>query len=248
MVVKLDGKVYTITIDISKMVLSGGGMVKKVACVVLLGTLPILLFANPQFRLATNAAADLVDRPSLQDLQSNIDDPANFFYGLHWEVITAGTIGFGMHGLVRFTSVPFTYAGHDLTRWWLDWLGEMFISLHLFGGGVAVDPFFEIGYGNAGRAELYREISGSWAQDASDLWYYQWNEQPIENPQNLSLYPFIAAGVALDLQSFLFGLRVTYRPIAHPIPGTQIANYPLKNIQATLFGGVAFGGHVKKSR
>ena len=219
---------------------------KKVLLFFMLFWVSTSLFSDPQFRLATNAAADFADRPSLQDLQSNIDDPANVFYGIHWEVITAGTVGFGMHGLVRFTSLPFAFADQSLTMWWLDWIGELFVSLHIFGGGVVVDPFLEIGYGNAGRAELYDDIAGTWSQDANDLWYYRWNEQSYNNPRNLSLYPFVAAGVALDLQSFLIGLRITYRPIAHQIPGTQIANYPLKNIQASLFGGIAFGGHVNK--
>lgn len=220
---------------------------KKVSLVFLFCWISVFVFSNAQFRLATNFSADFADRPSLQDLQSNIDDPANVFYGGHWEVITGGTVGFGMHGVVRYTAEPATFGGQDVSLWWFDWIGELFISLHIFGGGAIVDPFLELGYGNVGRVELFEEPSGTWAQDENALWYYQWDDQPFDNPHNLSLFPFIAAGLALDIQSFLVGIRVTYRPVAHQIPGTQIANYPLKNIQVSLFGGIAFGGHTKKS-
>jgi hypothetical protein len=78
------------------------------------------------------------------------------------------------------------------------------------------------------------------------LWHYTWNEYPYEGLTNFSFYPFAAAGLALDLQGFLLGIRLATRPFAHPIPGTQVPNYPMRAVQVGLFAGVAMGGHRRR--
>ena len=211
--------------------------------IVLLLCITSVLAADPQFRLVYDAAVDFADRPSLADLESSFDNPADVFYGVHWEVITGASVGFGIHTMVRFVGVAATSSAGSVKDWWLDWNGDLFLSFHPFGGGALIDPFVEIGYGNVGRAQITPGLSGEWVQGADSLWYYRWNDQRYEGVTNISLYPFVALGASLDLNGFLIGVRAAYRPVAHQIPGTQMLNYPLKNIQATVFGGVAFGGH-----
>lgn len=203
-------------------------------------------FGDAQFRMAGNAAVDVADKPAMSDLQSSLDDPASFFYGGHWEVITGGSVGFGMHGLTRFTAGPMAEPVSDLDNWWMDWNGDLFISFHLFGGGAVVDPFLEIGYGCAGRVELTQGPSGYWSQGDDGLWTYTWYPESYEPVTNMSLYPCVAAGVAFDLDGFLIGIRGAYRPVAHAIPATRIPNYPLKSVQISFIGGLALGGHDRR--
>lgn len=220
---------------------------KKFLAVLLLGCAGSLA-ANPQFRMAMNAAVDFAGRPSFADLETSLDDPANMFYGFQWEVITGGSVGFGMHALVRFIDAPRSDTLRDLDDWWIDWNGDLFLSFHPLGGGSPVDPFASLGYGSAGRALLTSGISGYWYQDDADLWLYEWYEQPYDDLTNLSLYPYICIGLALDLDAFLIEARAIYRPVAHRIPGTQITNYPLKNIQLAFASGVAIGGRRGRRR
>ena len=220
----------------------------KNCLLVVLFAVSVLVAADPQFRLATNGAVDFADRPSLADLQTSLDDPANLFYGLQWEVITGGSVGFGMHTLVRYVSLPVPGSIGSLEDWWLDWNGDFFVSYHPFGGGATVDPFLDIGYGCVGRVQLTPGMSGTWYQDDADLWLYEWEDRPYDALTNISLYPFVALGIALDLDGFLIGARAAYRPITHRIPGTQIENYPLKNVQVGFFGGLAFGGRSRRRR
>jgi len=218
-------------------------MRKWIVVVLLLCGASVASFARAQFRIATDAGMDFSDQPSLADVRSSIDDPTSIFYGFHSEVITGGAIGFGLRTMVRFASLeaPGTWA--MLYDWWIDWNGELFVSLHPFKGGALVDPFLEVGYGVVGRAGLTPTVSGTWVEDELGLWSYRWNEDVHDAVTNLSFSPFVAGGLALDLDSFLLGLRIGFRPFVHPVPGTQIANYPLKSFQVSLFTGVAIGGH-----
>lgn len=214
---------------------------KKCICIALFPVVVVVGWGEPRFRLAGEAAIDFAARPSLADLESSLDDPANFFYGVFWEVITNGAVGFGMDGNVRFASQTTSDSSRALRDWWIDWNGGLFLSFHPFGGGSLIDPFFKLGYGNAGRASTTREIAGSWYQDDKDLWLYRWNEGRDEGLTNMSLYLYFALGAAIEIDGFFLGLQASWRPVFHGVPGSQILNYPLKNIQATAFAGISLG-------
>ena len=187
-------------------------------------------------------ATDFADNPSLESVKSSFDDNTNFYWGWYWEVLL-NRFGFGMHYMVKFDKLV---TGYDdpLYDWSLDWNGDLFLSFHVLGGGFFLDPFIEIGFGNVGRVDLDND-DGDWRWSESG-WVYQippWNPAERGGLSNLSLYPYAAAGLALDLDGFLVGAKFTYRPFVISIPVTQFADYPLKSFQLTVFAGVAFGGH-----
>lgn len=197
--------------------------------------------ADPQFRISADFAADFMQRPTVEEVRSVFDDQSTLFWGPQMEIIV-DRVGFGWHTLVNFDhrETGFTDPAYD---WTLDWLGDFFVSYHFFGGGSFLDPFVELGFGNAGRVDLGDE-SGYWAE-IDGAWKYEvapWD--PTEEAvQNLALYPYVGAGLALDLGGLLVGARLAYRPTVLPIPATQFEVYPLTNFQVGLFGGIALGGH-----
>ena len=202
--------------------------------------------AHSQFRIAGDAAADFVSMPGGAGIDYTLENPANFMSGFYWEVLHHSRVGFGNHYLARFSRMPsqFDYVDWD---WWFDWNGDMFLSFHFFRVGRMVDPFVQVGYGCAGRVRMTEANENYWVQDIHGDWYYDsvyWNPDGDNAAvTNMSLYPFVAAGLALDLRGFLISARVAYRPFVHPVPGTQFDNYPLKNLQVALSAGIAFGGH-----
>jgi hypothetical protein len=194
------------------------------------------LFADGQFRIAGDVSTEFAEQPSFDDALSEFDtgDQGDFFTGWHWEVIM-DKIGFGMIYQIKFDETKLiTSPSSDA---WLDWKGGMFVSYHLFGGGSLIDPFAEIGYANAGRVII---------SDLDDFDYggYDFEEYLNEGEAvtNMSLYPYIAGGVAIDLDGFLFGAKLSYHPIVSTIP-VPFDEYPLKAFEVGIFGGLAFGGH-----
>ena len=199
------------------------------------------VMADPQVRIAGNVAADFAQRPTLEDVRTGFDDQGEIFWGLHWEIIT-DRVGFGWHTLVKFDQVE-TGLKDPMYDWSLDWLGDFYVAYHFFGGGALVDPFLEVGFGNAGRVDI-DDDGGTWTKVDGD-WEYEVDEwDPTEESvMNLGLYPYIGGGVAFDLGGLLLGARVSYRPTVIPVPATQFEVYPLTNFQVAVFGGVALGGH-----
>jgi hypothetical protein len=59
----------------------------------------------------------------------------------------------------------------------------------------------------------------------------------------LSIFPVVAAGVAVDLGGFVVSSRFSYTPTLSPPPGTDFQNYPLERFQVSVSMGVALGGH-----
>ncbi len=186
------------------------------------------VFAREQVRLVLNLAADFVENPTLASVRSSFDDQAKVFWGPSWEVII-DEIGFGMHYLVKFDRLGtgLEYPPYD---WSLDWMGDFFVSYHFFGVGRFLDPFVEIGFGNAGRVDIDRN------------YVYEWNPNQ-GGVSNMSLFPYIGARLAVDLGGIVLGARIDYRPVVFPIPATQFSGYPLTNLQVGFFAGVALGGH-----
>jgi len=136
------------------------------------------------------------------------------FAGLGWEVIL-GKVGFGGDYMASFLRAPDT-------QWWLDWYAQpLFLSFHPLRRGFALDPFVQAGLGSAGRVLLHR-----------------WTGTPDSN-LFLSVFPFVAGGLDLNLDGFLIGAKVSYAPFMTPPPATAFDNAPIGQIQATVSVGIA---------
>jgi hypothetical protein len=110
------------------------------------------------------------------------------------------------------------------TQWWMDWCAPaLFLSYHPLGAKSFLDPFFQVGVGSAGRVMLAR--------------------RPLRAPDGLelSLFPFVAAGLAVNLDGLLLAAKAAYTPVTTPIPATDIPGRPLGTLQVTLSAGVSFG-------
>ncbi len=197
-------------------------------------------FARDQVRLGFNLAAQFAERPTLFSVQSAFDDRAKIFWGPSWEVII-DNVGFGMNYLVKFDrlSTGLEYPSYD---WSLDWLGDLFVSYHVFGVGRLLDPFIAVGFGNAGRVDVDAN-NGYWVETSPGEWDYVYGSHTGQGVvSNMSLYPYIGAGLALDLGGVVLGSRVDYRPFVMPVPATQFPDYPLTNIQVVFTAAFALGG------
>ena len=129
----------------------------------------VQLAADGQFRMVLNLTSDFAQKPTLESVQTAFDDQTNLFWGPSWEVIT-DRLGFGMHYLVKFDRLS-TGQEQVLYDWSLDWMGDFFVSYHVFGGGAFIDPFIEIGFGNVGRVDI-DDDDGYWVEEADGDWQY----------------------------------------------------------------------------
>ncbi len=136
------------------------------------------------------------------------------FCGVGWELVL-GRVGLGGEYDVSFTR-PVQGA------WWLDWYTQpLFVSWHPFRTGSVVDPFVQAGVGCAGR-----------------VFIDEWTGSAASNLQ-LSIFPFVAGGLALDLSGFLLSGKVAYVPFMTAPPATVFSAYPLGNVQVTIAAGIA---------
>lgn len=55
----------------------------------------------------------------------------------------------------------------------------------------------------------------------------------------ISIFPFVAGGLSLDLSGFLLSGKVSCVPFMTPPPASAFDNYPLGNFQVTLGAGIA---------
>ena len=219
-------------------------MKRTIVLVLCLAALGGLAAARPQFRLAGNIAIEFAqpDAITVPNVIAAIDTESNLMAGLHWEVIFNRS-GLGMHYLANFDQQP-TLDPLMRNAWRLDFNGDLFWSYHLFGGGALFDPFVELGVGNFGRVNL-NASAGSWQIGETGEYEYTLSTGPGPGAlMNMTIYPYVAAGVSLDIRGLLLGATVAYRPpVAMGIPGTDIDMYPYKRFQVNLYGGVAIGGH-----
>jgi hypothetical protein len=185
-------------------------------------------FADSQFRIAGGLSGEFARIPSVEQLKDTVRSGDRLFYGLQWEIVF-DRLGFGMHYGWHFDRIR-TAGSSDRYDWTLDLVGDLFLSYHLFGGGAFIDPFVELGYGIAAAVDTFG-YSGTW--DDSDQ----------GRLTHLSGFPVLAAGLALDLHGFMIGARLAYRPTSGPLPGSQIEEFPLQQVQFGAFGGLALGGH-----
>ena len=168
------------------------------------------------FTLSGTAACDFATLPHTEREYRGYDNLEQPLWGIGWEVVLQH-IGLGGTYMVNFSH-------DDQDRDMLNWYGQgFFISYHFLGGGAFLDPFIQAGAGCAGRVLLrnredYREL---------DL--------------HISIFPYLSAGVALDLDGFTFGGKVNYVPFQSDLPVTDILPQPVGSFQVQLFAGVTFG-------
>jgi len=166
--------------------------------------------------LTGNLQADYLKGPNAQQIIDSFTSPGQSpFAGVGWEVII-GKVGFGGQYGASFTRTP-------QGTWWLDWDAQpLFLGYHFFRTGYFLDPFVQAGLGCAGR--VYLE---------------DWPRSALSNNLFISIYPFVAAGLGLDLSGFLVSARVSYAPFMSAPPASPITAYPLGNVQVTLSAGIA---------
>lgn len=205
---------------------------KRILTAAALLLLATTTFAGPQFRLAGNALTPLTDLPETpQEWDAAIGSTGNTLSGWHWEVLL-DHFGFGMHYGVRFYETEVVE-----TPYFIDWKGDFFLSYHFMGGGSPLDPFVEVGWGNAGSAAV---------DSRHDAEYPDWEDRVDDGSATaLALYSYAAAGVALDLNGLLLGVRLAYMPshMANPVPDPDLGFYQLPEFELGFFGGVALGSH-----
>ena len=182
-----------------------------------LAPLSIPAFAGA-VHLTTDLSSDFLPGTPAQDMIATFaiaDQP--LLWGFGWEVIP-GRMGFGGTYQVSFSR-------DTLAGWWLDWYAPaFFLSFHPLGAHRFLDPFLEAGIGCAGRVSLSR------------------TPDPVANRSvSLALFPFLAAGLSLNLDGLLLGGKITYTPYAAPIPAAAIPLYPLGTFQVTLTAGLSLG-------
>jgi hypothetical protein len=188
--------------------------------------------AHVQFRAAGNMLSPLNRLPeSSSELEQALALNDNTLTGWHWEVLF-DRIGLGMHYAWAFYEAPSSYS----EPWLVDWKGDFFFSYHFLGAGSLLDPFVEYGWGNAGtavvRSDRYSE-------------YPDWeNEVADGDAVALTLYSYVAAGLAVDLQGLYLGARLAYMPreLYRPVPVSSVGPYDLRPIELGLFAGIALGG------
>jgi hypothetical protein len=137
------------------------------------------------------------------------------FGGLGWEVIL-GNMGIGGAYTVVFSQD----ASSD---WRLDWETQpLFASYHILGSRSFIDPFVDAGLGCAGNVCLGP------SQDAG-------------RGLALTIYPFVSAGAALELDGLRLGAKLSYDLGQSAIPVTEIPEYPLGRFQLSAFAGFSVG-------
>ncbi|HVO39767.1 MAG TPA: hypothetical protein VMV03_12125 [Spirochaetia bacterium] len=162
-----------------------------------------------------NLSGDYLRGTSAQTIIGTFAGPEQpRFAGVGWEVIL-GKVGFGGDYMASFLHSPDS-------QWWLDWYAQpLFLSFHPLRRGFVLDPFVQAGLGSAGRVLLHH-----------------WTGSPDSN-LFLSIFPFVAGGLAVDLEGFLASAKVSYAPFMTPPPATTFENAPIGQIQVTLSVGIA---------
>jgi hypothetical protein len=186
------------------------------ALVVMLAALGGPCFASA-VHLTADVSANFLGGSTTQQIVNTFsigDQP--LFWGLGWEVIL-GRVGFGGDYMVDFFK-------DAASQWWLDWYAPaLYLSFHPIGANHVIDPFVQAGIGSAGRV-LLRHMAWN---HGSDLM--------------ISIFPYVAGGLNLNLDGLLLGLKATYTPFNAEIPVTSIPAYPLGTFQVALSLGFSIG-------
>ncbi len=175
-------------------------------------------------RLGAMLAAEFVDRPGVEEFEGAIDDKTNLIPGLYWE-LAGRRLGFGMSCLLDLEKADVPAPVEE--EFWLDWISTADLRYHILGSDAFLDPFLEAGFGAAGRSDVTNyEKAGVGSND--------------DTPTNLSLFGQVGGGLAVKIAVFQLGARLDWRFWNGEMPGAAQDPYPLKNVSAALFGGLAF--------
>lgn len=180
-----------------------------------LSCLAFSAYADARVDLTAVISKDFAVSPSLNQAVEALQAQTPLG-GFGWEVVF-DHIGIGGSYAVDFhKDAP--------SAWWLDWESQaLYASFHILGCRSFIDPFVDAGIGCAGRVFL-----GPSADTGSAL--------------ALTLYPFVSAGAALELNGLRVGAKLSYALGQSAIPVTEIPQYPLGNFQLSAFAGFSIGG------
>ncbi len=139
-------------------------------------------------------------------------------WGFGWEVVPRSKAGFGGDYMVSFSQ-------DLLNGWWLDWYAPaLYAGWHPLGPNRFVDPYGQVGIGCAGRVHL---------SDTTGMY--------VDPSLSLALFPFVGAGLNLNLDGLVIGARAIYTPYRMGIPATTIPTYNLGTFQVMITAGVSLG-------
>lgn len=204
-------------------------MKNKVLIIIFLLLISTGLFS--EVRLSVYMESDVQNKGEDDSFIDRIDGE-NPIYGMVWEVIF-NNLGLGGHYGVNFDKI----VDNGITEEWvMDWKGDMFLSYHLFGKKTLIDPFAEIGVGNAGRVNIK-------VDEHTDKCRYNHDydcEHEESNVTNMSLYSYTSVGLAVNLSDLIIGAKVNYLNGVMEIPATNFKNYPMENLTFTIFTGYSF--------
>lgn len=178
-----------------------------------------------EFRLTGYMESDIKENNVNSSVLDYLDGE-NPIYGMGWEVVL-NSIGFGGHYGVFFNKLS---DNEYFEEWNMDWKSDLFLSYHLFGEKTLLDPFGEIGVGNAGRVNIKAYIQ---EED------YEYNNDD-SNVSNMSLYSYFGLGLAVNLNHLIIGSKVNYKISSIDVPATNFQSYPMEDFTFTFFTGVSF--------
>ena len=189
--------------------------------ILLLICISYLCFSEWEVRVNGGICADFMQLPDFNEVMDAVSKDNNGnFWGIGWEVIL-DYFGLGGNYMVNFQ--------RDIKQEWsVNWYGEaLYVSYHFFGAQAFIDPFAQIGIGNAGGISLGEYDSAPYYEEGTLL---------------LTLFPFVSAGCAFNFDGLLIGTKINYSPLISPVPVTDFGEYPLQNVQAIVFIGFSIGG------
>jgi hypothetical protein len=191
-------------------------MKRLICCLIIIPILSFTCFAGTRVRLTGVVCSEFMDVPGSTEKDAVFFNPEQSYWGFGWEVIC------GHYGLGGSYCTDFE---RDAGRQWnVEWYSEViYMSYHFFQTGWIVDPFVHVGLGNAGSVFL------------SD------DDNNIRDRLLLTIFPVLGAGITCERDGFCAGLSINYTPLMSPVPVTDFDVYPIKNVQAVIFCGVAIG-------
>ncbi len=167
-------------------------------------------FADTRVDLTAVLSKDFIASPSF-DQAAHALGAETPFGGYGWDVVFDHIGVGGEYSVVFDQDAP--------SDWWLDWETQpIYASYHIFRPRFFIDPFVDAGIGCAGSICL-----GPSSQAGQGL--------------ALTLYPFVSAGAALELNGLRLGAKLSYDLGQSAIPVTDIAEYPLGRFQVSVFAG-----------
>lgn len=172
---------------------------------IILWTLPVMLFCEVQFTLGTSISGNANEN-------NIITTDETLFGGLFWE-ITANNLGLGMTYDLTFINEE---SNSDLVEkdWWIYWSATADFNYHFFGNTNIVDPFvgYSIGVRNNNKLYYYSTIESQWEETESGV-YTHANDNISHRGQSTELIYLIGevnGGLFIYMDTFFIGTKVSY--------------------------------------